>query len=353
MKTRLFYVVGGTILAIAFGHASFRMFRNAGSEDVSAYARMTHVERLAEWKALRLIVDDPQYSLFAYFETLKRFDRLTEATKRARAEGTLGYNMGAHGEPLPDSDIPTLQFLSNEYTNKMLGHLPRNEEFTRAQEAAGYKPDWTKGRVPMDPLAPQAWTILYFLGLIFTFGHFLIRSSELGGSWEHSMLDWRFHAWLTVWPVGIFRYPTEVDVKLQIIRAYRLVQRTAVLLVSSSISLVAAGCGPKRVKTGLDDLPVDSTKSWRIDVNTITWPSYVGSNGAVFHSAPVQQGSTTVYHVSGFYLGTWHSVPLGKFNLSPNYAREIDLSGGWNGSRAGLNIGLDMTWVGVTPLAED
>lgn len=194
----------------------------------------------------------------------------------------------------------------------------------------------------------MTWALFYTIGLVFAFGRFTIAIEEMGGCWWQSALaDWRFPFWMTIWFVGVFKYPTQIDVVMQAKRAYRF----AVLVLSSTISVAAAGCAAKRVNTEPETLPDRSATTWQIDTNTTTWPSYIGGNGAVFHPKPVQQTSVTATAKSGFYANVWHSAALGGRSLKPNFGSEIDGSIGWGGKFRTFSLDTTLTWVGVTPLS--
>jgi hypothetical protein len=345
VKTRVFYVAGICLLAALAGRAFWLSLRDTVAENPGLYAAMSPAERQAEYEWFMREFDNPRLDLGSYFETMKRVETLQGAYKRAQmAQNDKTW--------VPSEDAhraTTLSIFGNQYVHKVLPHLPQGEPFEQARDAAGYSSQALRERnAPVDPRAPFAWAMFYFAGLGFTFVHFALRIRALDGIWWMAALsDWRFPFWLMCFPVGLFKYPRAVDVKLQLVRAYRF----AALVLTSCLSFAAAGCAGKRVKTE-PDLPADAAKTWRIDADTVTWPNYLGLDGAVFHPGPVQQSSVTISLPRGFYLGAWNSVPLGDTLASPNFGHETDVSAGWNGSWLGLDWNTDATWIGVTPLAQ-
>lgn len=350
MKTKTFYALAGLLLVLTFWNAAWKGLRSMGDDpNPEHYEYMAPEDRIAEFKSLQAEIVNPRVDAQEYFKTLMRFIHLEEATRRARLEESDTKFQGAyHGMILaPMADPVAVRNLENEYVNKLQGILPRNDElFQKAKEASGIAMPKSHS-APMDPQLPLSASLLYVAGLLFAFGHYHIRNKKLGGNLLLAS-DIRFWLWLAVWIPGVFRYPTAVDIKYQILRA----RRFATFILSTCLPLTAAACAGKRVKIEPDEQRKDTEHTLRLEVSTTTWPKYLGGNGAVFHSSPVQQTSMTLSLSKGFYFGAWDSVPLGGPKLEQNFGYEVDFSGGWNGQLHGFNLSTSMTHVGVTPLLQ-
>jgi hypothetical protein len=349
--------MAGLILAIAVGHAIWRTLLTMGSDpNPDHYIYMAPEARMAENTSLTVIVSNVGETVTPkqYFETLTRFKRLSEAMQRARIEENritkMAYKGAVMTEPVA-SDIVHLGLLENMYVNEAQSKMLRETtqaQLEKARKNSGIEDIAITHTLPPDPFLQKSWILIYFAGLLFAFGHFHIHNQKLGGGILLAS-DIRFWMWLIVWIPGVFRYPTAIDIKYQ----FRRAQRFATFILSTCLPLTAGACAGKRIKTEPDGKK--STEiAWVIkaEVSTTTWPKYLGGNGAVFHPEPVQQTAINVPLPKGFYTGAWHSIPLGGRELVPNFGHEIDFSGGWNGKISGFNLNADMTYIGVTPLAQ-
>ncbi len=349
MTAKRFYWITGLVLVATIGHAFWRSERDAGRmPDPHTYKAMSPWVREAKFEELKKEFKAPHINHVTYFKTLRVSEDLKEALMRAEAfENDKTYDPQVHNM------LGALNFFTDDYVNQVVYRLPNisDKERERIIEASGFENRELHYRIktPTDPLTPLSWWMAYCALLALTFGHFVIRIEALGGTWWLAAIsDWRFSFWLTLCPFGIFKYPTSVDVKSQLIRAYRF----ATLVLGGALTFAAAGCAGKRVKTGPDEKRVDDSKSWTITADTVTWPKYLGGDGAIFHPGPVQQSSVTAARKNGVYVSLWNSMPVGGPALSPNYGREIDFSGGWNGKVGNVNVGLDETMIDVTPLGK-
>jgi len=344
-----FYWIAGVSLAISILVAGVMSLRDMDREDVSGYPQMSATEIGDEMDALRGVSASPVSDPRVAFNTLSRFESLNQAIKRYNAGR--GLTTEGHHKVVRAGgfDVVALDLVKNDYVNKVI-ELARQDwkAFEKAKsEALGQDHAPAVKYPPGDTRVPKAWAIVYFVGIVFAFGRFAIVIEEMGGSWWMSALtDWRFPFYLIVWFVGVFKYPTDIDVRMQVRRAYRF----AVLVLSSALSLAAAGCAGKRVNTEPDERRVDTAKTWQMNASTQTWPSYIAGNGAVFHPAPVEQTTVNVTASNGVYVGGLHSTPITRTGLAPNFGREVDLSVGWNGKIGKTNVGTDLTMVDVTPL---
>lgn len=347
-KSKLFYWIAGSFLAIAIVYPVGRFVMEV-DRDVSRYPTMSREERFTEYEALRREAETPTITLESYFEMLYRFRHLELAMERARTISDANCH-GYCGPSGRENDPVSLRFNEQNYVNEVLQKLPQDQRFVTARDSSNYvtKYNQLNALTASTSINWRPIAFCYFTLLIFTFGHFVIRIEAMGGRWWFAAAtDWRFPFWLTLCPFGVFKYPTEVDVKSAVARAWRF----AVGLLTASISLASVGCVGKRVKTEPDG-QYDDGKTWVVNVDAVTWPSYLGANGAIFHPAPVEQFSATLSHKSGLYAGTWTSVPLSPTNLFPNFGREIDGSVGWNGKVLhGSSFSFDSTLIGVTPIA--
>ncbi len=344
-KVRTFYTLIGLSLAMAILFALAISLSNVDKQDVSKYPKMTSAERRAEYQALQAEAARPHFGLTSYFNTQARFDRLKLAIRRARKEELPTYNRNVE---LPGQDEVQLSFLRDEYTANTQGTWSTitftDEEREKAIAAVGFpKEDYS---LRTNPALPWAWATVYCLLFILTLGRFNIQMREMGGRPWLMLWDLRFYLWLIVCLPGIFRYPKKVDMVAQLKRAYRF----GTLLITSSLTMGAAACAGKQVRTGQEERRKNAPHALHVDVSTTTLPYYLGGDGAVFHPAPVQQTIATVSTTSGLYGGLWHSLPLGGFNLRPNYGHEVDLFSGWSGPIKGLQFTGDATYVGVVPL---
>lgn len=355
-KSSWFYWIAGVALTLMFGHALWRTLGSLGDGPAPAdYPRMTFEERAAEYRALEAEVKSTgTVTPERYFQTLARMEKLDEALYRARQEErTLDPRIARSSI----AETSRLRFLKDEWVNRRDGEWRKewtltDEQVSAARSAAGLDVIRRRPALPMDPFVPMAWFIVYMAGVVLTFGRFCIETEELGGSWLVALTDWRFPAWLMIWFVGIFKYPTEIHVVDQVKRAYARVHRFAAFALTSALSVAGGGCAAKRINTELETRPSNPATTWKVNVNTVTLPKYVGADGAVFHSEPVQQTSVTAAASNGAYVGLWHSAPLTPTDAAPNYAREVDGSVGWNGKAGKLDVGADLTWIGVTPLGK-
>jgi len=340
-KTTVFYCLMATVLLAAFGRAIYLSknveVRNQGVID---QLLLTPAGREAEFQVLRTETSQPVHSARQYFDLVKRLyvlessyfqadrDSQADIVERGRVMSVRSLLMGSLMEQVRNYNLhadPEFDSLQAS-TSKLLN--------------SGYV---------MDGRMPAAWGLFYFLGLGLTFIHFSIRYRMMGGRLELMLTDWRCPMWLIVWPVGIFRYPRAMDIQAQFIRAYRF----AVFLLSSSLSLFAAGCAGKRVRTEPDPAKLVQARSWQLDASTSFWPAYLGANGGIFHPGAVQQSSVTVSHgPSGTYAGVWFSEPLTERGLVPNFGHELDLFGGWGSTFHGLNVGANVLYVDVTPVGK-
>lgn len=349
---RAFYIAAWIFFAVMLGNAGYRSLR-PGYQELSKYPHMSFEDRLEEYQALAKETNKPVYKIERYFEMLYRFERLQLATEQAR----MTLDATTRGSVFPNNtafDAMAVINLQGTYTNAMLLRFRPSDEFNRIRNSSMYAKmyeDLTGIRrsQPMDPATPRAWLAVYLAIILLQFGHFVIRLDEMGGSWMLALTDIRFYFWGLV-PGGATKYPTKIDVIAGVKRAYRF----AIAILGASLSLAAAGCAGKRVKTDPDEgRPTSAPIAWHANVDTTVWPTYVGADGAVFHNAPVVQSSATASHQSGFYTGVWVSDPLTSTNFSPNFARELDGSVGWAGRLLrGFAGSVDFTWVGVTPIAK-
>lgn len=341
-----FYGVMITVVLVLFGQAAITT-ANGMAEDTSGYPSMSLADRKSELSALRKEIDNPNVDWNTYFEMLSRFDRLMMAAKKARANGD-GETMSTMRGEVVAVEPAQVQFFTQEYINTVQRKLPLDEGFFRAKEASGYDSSMLlRPSLPMNPAVPKMWAVFYGMLMLLTLGHFWLRIKEMGGNFAMMAVDPRFLLWLGLCPVGIFRYPTPIDVRSAALRAYRL----AALALSSLITVTAAGCAGKKVKTGADEGRVEDAHTLHIDAATKAWPSYIGSNGAVFHDSPVAQ-TIVMASKSGVYGGAWFSVPVTTTGVSPNYGRELDLLGGWAGTKTGMNMDFGVTFIGVTPVGK-
>lgn len=349
-KSDWFYLIVGLALAVAGLNAFARTVASGAKDpDPKHYTYMAPDARLAEFRTLQAeVAKSDAVTPERYFQILARIRKLDEAVYRARKEENLDGRM-----PTKMPNEFSVNFLTQDWTNRRDNDRSfyRNatvEDIDRARASAGLNDDLSRHTMPRDPFVPTAWAIFYTVGLVFAFGRFAIAIEQMGGCWWQSAIaDWRFPFWMTIWFIGVFKYPTKIDVIYQVQRAYRF----AVLVLSSTISIAAAGCAAKRVNIEPETLPDHSATTWQVDTNTTLWPSYIGGNGAVFHPEPVQQTSVTATAASGLYGNIWHSASLGGRDLKPNFGSEIDGAIGWGGKVGSYGVDTSLTWVGVTPLA--
>lgn len=349
MKGRsVFYIVAWMFLAVMLGNAGYRSLK-PGFVDMSKYPQMSFEERLAEADALHNESEQPTRDASKYFEMVYRFEKLDKAMSLAH------IGLATRGPAIPNRafDQVGLRFDENQYVNRMQSMYEFSDNIRARAETDPFaikaKEMGFRDVTPMDPATPRAWFAVYLAIVLLQFGHFVIRIEEMGGSWLLAITDIRFYFWGLV-PGGATKYPTNIDVVAGVKRAYRF----AVAFLGASLSLAAAGCAGKRVKTDPEEgRPTQAPIAWHANMNTTVWPTYIGGNGAVFHPAPVVQSSATIAHTSGTYASLWWSDPLTHTNSSPNFARELDGSLGWAGKiPLGLIGSVDLTWVGVTPVAQ-
>ncbi|MBP9822065.1 MAG: hypothetical protein KBC81_01295 [Candidatus Pacebacteria bacterium] len=355
-KSITFYIVTGILLAGAVTHAMWRSMRNtAGDPDPTHYIYMSPVERTTEFNSLNDQLKTTNANAVTpeeYFRTLMRFARLNDAMRRAELEGTKSDKLSTASGPKGYSamglsdDRQSLQFLQNEYVNHAYRALTNSDggRVEKARKDSGVEPQMYSHAMPFDPFTGRSWAIVYFAGLFLAFGHFHIRNQKLGGNILLAS-DPRFWLWLSIWMFGLFRYPTAIDVKYQLLRA----KRFATFLLSTCLPLTAAACAGKQVKVpgGKQNTP----RTLHVDTSTTTWPDYVGMNGAVFHPATVQHSVATA-SLGKAYVGTFLSAPLAQRDLTPNFGNEVDLFGGVNGQTRGISWNIDVNYVGVTPVAK-
>ncbi len=337
-----------------FWQASWKFIKNAGGDpDPTHYTYMAPELRDKEFRALCDEVDRTKGTVTPnqYFSVLKRFMALEDAEKRARLEeGKTQLQAAYHGvitAPLDRS--PDVNFWENQYIAKAQQSLAGDwKAIDAAKTRAGIDAFSYNHALPPDPMLGWSWLLFYLVGMFLAFGHFMIRLDQMGGAWWLSTSDVRLYFWLAAWPAGVFRYPMAVDVKQQLVRA----RRFAAFVLSSALPLFASACAGKQVKTEPTSKRKSAPYALRVDASTSTLNTYMGANGGIFHPAPVQQSVMTASLPRGFYIGAWHSAPIGQRDLVPNFAREIDALAGWGGKTGPFAINIDSAFVAVTPLAQ-
>ncbi len=354
-RKALLYLLAGLILATAVGHALWRTTRYGGGDpEPSHYTYMSPADRTVEYTALSAKAENPgsNVSPEEYFIVLKRFELLSDAMARARLEEStekLRTASGSKGYPRPAQadDEVGLEFLKRSWVNATQGQLRNTsmERIDKARTDSGVEAIGRSHRMPIDTFLAKSWAIVYFAGLLLAFVHFQIKNRALGGNILLAS-DPRFWMWLALWIPGLFRYPTAIDVKQQLLRA----KRFATLVISTCLPLGAA-CATKRIKTP-EEQRKNEPRTLHINASTTTWSKYIGGNGGEFHPATVQQSSITVSGPKGLSAGVWASVPLKQWDLSPNFGREVDVYAGWNGKLRGFNLGANFNYVGVTPVGK-
>lgn len=311
------------------------------------YVYMSPHERETEYAQLKNESKHPGTDVTPekYFRVIARFGRLEDAIHRAELEEPLK----SRGSREPSDDQVSLRFIQNDYVNatnnQMINRANTQERIDKARSDSGVQTIDNSHIMPGDPLTPKSWALVYFAGLLFAFGHFYIRNKNMGGNFL-LISDLRFWLWSIAWLPGVFRYPTPIDIRYQLQRARRFVT----FIISTCLPLTAAACAGKKVKTEPDERRADAAHTLRLNASTTTWPKYVGVNGAVFHASSVQQTTVNLSFPRGLYAGVWDSVPLGDRGLEPNFGREIDFFGGWNGQIHGFNLNTQALYVGVTPI---
>ena len=109
------------------------------------------------------------------------------------------------------------------------------------------------------------------------------------------------------------------------------------------------GNGEQPVQSFLDDMSVTITSKVK--------SSYV-LDGIQFSSAPVFQTNVTMGLPEGFFVGSFHSYGLDDNEFSSNFADELDLYGGWNGSlrdlclKSDIQVGVSASYFDLFPLGE-
>ncbi len=352
MTAKSFYWAMGIVMVCLFWLASWTLLKGFGEDsDPTHYTYMAPTARAAEFNALKGEVENIGQSVSAteYFSVLKRFRLLEDATRRAKFEESATKYKVAFRGVIADRSYDTLEV--SRLTDKWVDKAQREgrlkaawDEIEAAKKASGIDDIPISHPAPIDPRMPQQWALFYGVGMVFALGHFMIRTDAMNGKWWRVFSDLRFYGWLLIWPGGVFRYPKEIDIKLQLIRMRRL----ATLVITSCLSFGGAGCAGKRVKSSPDKK--EAPYAFHVDVATSTLNHYMGLNGGIFHPAPIQASVVTVSLPQGFYLGAWHSMPIGKRTLKPNYAHEVDIMTGWSRNFGKYKVSFDGVYVGVTPL---
>lgn len=338
---KAFYVTMICTMLCLFGAALFFLC-DGETMDTSLYLPMAPELRTAEFEALKVAVVKPVSQAQEYFDVLSRINRLSNACHIAeeREKGKTAF--AARGMVLD------LNFLEREFVGRLSANIAESEQFRMASTAYRDSPMHPLSRpFHPNPWAGVAWFLFYFGSIPFVMAHYFIRLRAMEcRPWLEALTNWKFPLWVLLWPIGFFRYPRETSVKEQLVRAYRL----AVFVLSSVLACFTVAVKQVSAQEKDDSGATSQGKTLHLDFSTITWPKYLGSNGGVFHPAPVQQTSLSFPLPKGFYAAVWNSVPLGDRHASPNFGYELDFSAGWNGKVKWLKLSGDVTYVGVTPL---
>jgi hypothetical protein len=349
MKKDMLYV--GMILASLTCLILAIVFEVKSSDDSTPqYEAMAPAVRIAESEALRIETEKPLVSSEQYFKILSRLELLERACMRADREEKGDVALGAREMYM------NVSFLERNWVEKLrVSRIPESKDFGIARDNAGNDPNGlmrhtTNRPFHQDPRATLLWCLFYFGSVIFTVVHFSIQLRDMGCKvWPEIVSNWKFSLWSVVWVVGLFKYPREIDPTEQMKLAWLRVYRFATLVLSSSITFFAAVQTAAAQKD--DGSNSKQNHTLHVDISTLTFPRYLGGNGAIFHEAPVQQTNVFISLPRGFYADVWNSIPFADFR-NPNFGFEIDGTVGWSGKAKGIKLTTELGYVNATPLGQ-
>jgi len=302
----------------------------------------------AEYNYLQQLSTTKTPSGTEYRQNIDRFQRFSDAVRRAEADGTISRGFGPYGVPNAQAqplnfDIVDATRLTDTYSQTNNSNIG-NKNFIA--EVAAYNqqhpPDPNQYHTGLDLSTTGIWFALtWIVSSLLMFFYF---SRELRDNGARVMMEFatgRLPFYSVFWIRGYFKYPKNVNAAEQ----WQRLKRTAAFVLSSAISVAASAKKPNPEQT---EQSVDQTKTWMIDISTTTFSKYLGANGAIFKDGPVQQTTATITK-GRFYAGMFHSAPY-IAQQHPDFGFEVDGFGGVNARLCGFRVHGEIMYIATAPL---